>query len=83
MTMGTADIFSLVEEFLARRQPSGYHLNIIREASKQEDDWWYVVVQPDHENVRAFDYAGILAETEQDLQDEKHLNVLLVPTLPS
>ena len=46
----------------------------------QEEDWWYVLVWPEEDNPKTYQYYVILAEVEMQLQDKKDLNVTLVPT---
>ena len=72
----------VVEKYLSKYQPADYRLNVVRQGIRQDDDWWYVLIQPSNDNIRAFDYAGRLAEAEQDIQELEHLNILLVPVLP-
>jgi hypothetical protein len=81
-TQSIDDVFHAVEDSLKEHQPNGYKLKVVREGSKQDDDWWYVLVQPDKDGISAFDYASKLAEMETELQEIKHLKVLLVPVLP-
>lgn len=69
----------LVTRLLKPRQPSGYKLRVVPEASRLDDDWWYVCVQPDRDDVRNYDYYDILAQVEQEIEDEHDVNVLLVP----
>ena len=76
-------IVDLVEKYLEPHQPADYRLEIRPEAIEQQDDWYYVVVEPSRENARSYEYYGRLAEAEMDLQEKEHLNVLLVPVLPA
>jgi len=78
----SSEICSMVESYLEPRQPKSYHLDVVPQGSRQDDDWWYILVRPDKEGVNAFDYARILAETEQELQDNENVKVLLVPVVP-
>jgi len=72
----------LAIRYLLPHQPLDYKLEVLPDGIKNEDDWWYVLVRPDRENVRAYDYYGRLAEAEISLRDEQNVNVLLVPVLP-
>jgi hypothetical protein len=76
------DVIALVEKYLKPHQPADYKLKVSPEGIRRDDDWWYVVVQPDREDVRSYDYYGRLTEAELDLQEKEHVNVLLVPVLP-
>jgi hypothetical protein len=75
-------VIALAQQYLERHQPSSYRLNVVQDGVRQDNDWWYVLVQPDREDVRSYDYYGRLAEAEIDLKDAEHVNVLLVPVLP-
>ena len=73
----------LARKYLEPHQPAtGYRLEVIDDGVKHDDDWWYVLVQPDREEIYSYDYYGRLAEAEIDLKDSEHVNVLLVPVLP-
>lgn len=54
---------------------------------RQDEDYWYVVVQPDKEDdysygYYSYGYYGRLAEAEGDIEDYEDLKILLVPVLP-
>lgn len=47
-----------------------------------QEDWLYLIVTPDKEGVRAYDYAKALTDVENKLRREEHVEgVLLVPAL--
>lgn len=69
-----------VTRYLEPRQPQGYRLNVV--GLKRDGDYFYVVVQPSREDIRSYDYYNILAEVENDIEENENLNVLLVPALP-
>ena len=77
-------IVKLVQQYLEPHQPTdgSYRLNVQSDGIQQDDDWYYVVVQPSREDVRSYDYNARLVEAEKDLQEQEHQNVLLVPALP-
>jgi len=75
-------IVDLVRRYLEPRQPANYRLEIVPEGVRREDDWYYVVVRPVPEDVRSYEYYGLLTEAEMELQDQEKMNVLLVPVLP-
>lgn len=62
----------------SRADQLGFQLNVV-EVFTDGDDWLHLVVVPDGENVRAYDYAKTLTEIEQELRDEGTREVLLVP----
>jgi len=75
-----ARIIEAVQEALDRRQPRGYRVEVRPEGVLREDDWYHVVVEAD-QDTRNYDFYDVLAEAEAELQDEKKLNVLLVPAV--
>jgi hypothetical protein len=76
------EVVNLARQYLAPRQPRDYRLEVLPDGTRQEDDWWYVLVRPNRDDVRAYDYYDRLAEAEVALRDEQDVNVLLVPVLP-
>jgi hypothetical protein len=76
-------VVALAKRYLEPHQPGNYRLEVMADGVKKDDDWWYVLVQPDRENVHSYDYYGRLAEAEIDMADKEHVNVLLVPVLPA
>ena len=76
-------VIALARKYLEPHQPrEGYRLNVLADGIKKDDDWWYVLVRPDKQNIRSYDYYGRLAEAEIDLKDKEHVKILLVPVLP-
>ena len=80
--MSENEILDKVAERLDQHQPTGYRVDVLRTGVRKEGDWWYVVVRPSKEDVKAYDYNRILQQAENELEDEDHLKVLLVPVLP-
>jgi hypothetical protein len=76
-------IVNLVKKYLAPRQPSDWSLVVRPDAIEHDGDWYCVLVGPSREDARSYEYYGRLAEAEIDLRDKEHLNILLVPVLPS
>ena len=75
-------ILQLVQERLAARaKQSGISLSVSPEASRQEDDWLYVVVSPVENGIRAYDYVSTLGEIERELRSQGYSHVLLVPAI--
>lgn len=76
-------VVETVRRFLEPHQPTGYRLNVLENGVRHtSDDWWEVVVQPDRENIRSYEYHTILAETENELEERTGMNILLLPVLP-
>jgi len=81
--MTPAEIDQLVQKCLDQYPPrtGGYHLKVDPSATRQDGDWWYVVVVPDRDGIRAHDYAEVLTEVEERLGADQSLRILLVPAL--
>jgi len=76
------ELVRLAEEHLKRHQPKGYRLQVDPDGVMEEDEWTYVVVKPDRNDVKSYDYSSRLAEAEQDMEDAGHPKILPVPDLP-
>jgi len=76
-------VVALARKYLEPHQPRNYRLEVSDGGVKRDDDWWYVLVEPNRQDVHSYDYYGRLAEAEIDLKDKEHVNVLLVPVLPA
>ncbi|HEX4124743.1 MAG TPA: hypothetical protein VHY37_08470 [Tepidisphaeraceae bacterium] len=86
MSTMTADnvksILKIVQEKLEQRaQKSGIALKVSPEASRQEDQWLYVVVSPGRAGIRAYDFVSTLSDVERELKNEGIEHVLVLPML--
>jgi hypothetical protein len=75
----TSAIVDHVRKRLAEGERDGIYLKVCGE--KLDDDWFYIVVVPSREGVRASDYANFMSKVERELRAAGHDNVLLVPAL--
>ena len=82
MTDEQKHIVDTVRRYLEPHQPANYRLNVMEQGIRHSDDWWEVVVQPDREDARSYDYYGRLAEAENDIENHEDLKILLLPVLP-
>ena len=80
--MAQEDVLQKVRASLEKHRRPGWTLELLDAGIRQEDDWWYIPVRPGNETRRTVEYYDILAQVEGELQDEMHLNVLLVPVAP-
>lgn len=78
----TQRVLEIVKHYLEPHQPTDYRLNVNELGVRHQDDWWEIVVQPSREDIYLYDYYGRLAEASEDIDDQEHLNVSLVPALP-
>jgi hypothetical protein len=81
-TLTAADVEKLVNERLHARLVKMPNVNahVLPGTHQAENLFWYVPVGTDQEPPRKFEYYDVLAEVEDELQQEKHLNVLIVPS---
>lgn len=78
--MTKQEAIHLVEQHLAAHQPADYRLKVLADATRRDDDWWYVAVQADREGVRNYAYYDVLAQVEREIEDEhEDVNIVLVP----
>lgn len=80
--MSETELLDIIEGRINRHQPSDYRLDVSRLGVRRDGDWWYVVVTPDKADVRSRDYNAIMSQVEEEIEQENHVKVLLVPTLP-
>ena len=80
--MSEKEVLDTVEEYVNRHQPKAFRLNVSRQGVRHDGDWWYVVVAPEPEDIRLRDYRDLMEQVEEEIEAEKQLKVLLVPTLP-
>ena len=83
MVWSKKKVKALVKRYLQRHQPRRYRLEATE--AVRDGAYWYVMIEPDKLNVRAFDYSMRLADTEEDIRDheKKAPKLLLVPVLPT
>jgi hypothetical protein len=74
------NVFDIVQRHLNHHQPTDYHLDIMPQGIQRDGDWWYVTVLPDKDNVRSSDYYARLQDTEEDIERDEDIKVLLVPS---
>lgn len=76
-----SDVASMVQSYLDKDQPNTYRLSVVADGLRQDGDWWYVVVVPDRNGVRAHDYSEKLTTIEDRIREKEQMNLLLVPAL--
>lgn len=72
-----------VRDHVNRNQPNDHRLVVNDDPSaiRHEEGWWYLVVRPDRNGVRAHEYSECLSDIEEELWNEEQVHVLLVPML--
>ncbi len=76
-----SDVEGMVQAHLDRQQPNDYRLHVERDSAQQDDGLWWVAVLPDGDDVSILDYTDRLARSTEQIQDEKALNIMLVPMI--
>ena len=74
------EVAELVQLHLKRLDTHGLQLEVLAQAVRREDDWWYVPVRSNSALPRTYEYYDILAEVEEEITETEHLEVLLVPS---
>ena len=76
------ELVNLVQERLDR-VGHGIQFEIVRDGVRQEDDWWYVpvIASRNGKDVPRETTVNIYANIEDELEQEKELNVLFVPVV--
>ena len=75
-------VAKVVREYIRDRNPGGVTLDVIDEEVVKIDYWWRVPVRPSKQPPHAFEYYDTLAEIESEIQEDKQLNIILVPAIP-
>jgi hypothetical protein len=75
-------IAAVVRGYVKDRHPDGVTLDVIEAGVRKIDDWWRVPIRPNREPSHTFEYYDALAEVESRIQEDRHLNILLVPAPP-
>lgn len=75
-------VADFVRNYIRDRHPGGVTLSVIDEEVRKIDDWWRVLILPSAQPPHTFEYYDVLSELESEIQEEKHLNILLVPAFP-
>ncbi len=74
------EIISRVRSRLSQlAQEESVRLCVEEEGTTYEDDWLYILVEPDSDEVRASDYAEAMTKIEKELRADGIQHVLLVP----
>ncbi len=80
--MSENEVLDIVEDRLNHHQPQGYRFDVSRRGVRQDGGWWYIVVSSSKEDIRARDYTVVMAQVEDEIEQQNRIKVLLVPTLP-
>jgi hypothetical protein len=79
--MTKQQITELVARHLAGPRFADVQVQIEDEGVRQEDSWWFVPIRPLQHFVRSDQFYAILADLEEEIDQETGLNILLVPAV--
>ncbi len=75
--MTKQEIAQVVRERLVNCRPGGVTLEVVEDDIRRIDGWWRVPVRPSVWPARMYEYYEALAEIEADIQEQRHLDILL------
>lgn len=80
--MSPSMLAEVVREYLRECHPGGVTLEVLDGGIRKIDYWWRVPVRPNVEPPHTFEYYDALAGVESELQEDRDLNIMLVPVPP-
>lgn len=85
MWESTEQAIEKVQYYVERNQPPEYRLVVNTDPAliRNEEGWWYIIVRPNREGVRAHEYSERLSDIEDEILEKERVHVLLIPTLVS
>ena len=72
-------IANLVRKHLEGPRAPALKMSVLQDEIRLDGDWWYVPVRADEQPVRSSQYYTLLAELEEEIDEEEDQNILLVP----
>jgi hypothetical protein len=72
-------IAEVVRDYVRDRHPGGVTLEVVEEGIKRIDYWWRVPIRPSEDPPHTFEYYDVLADIEAQMQEDRQLNIILVP----
>ena len=80
--MSQNEVIEKVREMLARNDFQGASIQILEQGVREEDETWYVPVQPSFDPQNTSRYYEALASIEAELLVDQGTNVLFIPVDP-
>jgi hypothetical protein len=78
--MSEHEVMELVKRKLADHDSDRLHIEVL-DGIRQDGAWWHIPVRPkDAERPRTYEYYDILSSVEEEITEDEHINVLLVPS---
>lgn len=73
------EVVARLRPYLQRHPIGNTVLEVIDGALRRDEDWWYVAVRLNAEEPRTYQYYDLLTDIEDEVAQQEHLKVLLVP----
>jgi hypothetical protein len=73
------EIAEVVRRHVTNARFADAMLSVLDDGVRKDGKWWYVPVSPGREFARTDLYYAVLADLEQEIDEEEGLNILLVP----
>lgn len=75
-------VAAIVRERLKNVSVTGITMEVVDDDVYKIDAWWRVPIRPSRWPKRMFEFYEVLAEVEDDLQEQEHLNILMATGMP-
>ena len=73
-------IVDKLTQYLDSPRFANLHVELVGTGIRKDGDWWYVPVRRTEQTPRTYEYYDLLASVEQEIEDQDHINVMLVPS---
>ena len=68
-----------VRKHIARHRPGGASLEVVDGGVRKKQYWWEVPIRPSKEPKKLYEYYEALADIEDEVEEQEHVRVFLVP----
>ncbi len=75
-------VAAIVRERLKNVSVAGITMEVVGEDVYKIDEWWRVPIRPSRWPKRMFEFYEVLANVEDELQEQQHLNILMATGEP-
>jgi hypothetical protein len=71
-----ATVVALAKKYLEPHQSKDFRIDLLDDAERQSDGWWYVYFRPNRDGLKS--YESRVVEAMMDLMDKEKVNVVLL-----
>lgn len=75
--MNNVAVADVVRPYLEHHSVNGITFDVVPDKIRKIDNWWRVPIRPSQWPERVFPLYEVLAEIEDELRDNNHLDILL------